>query len=123
MPGITLDDAPAIAHRRQAQSHGSPLAGLFVWLIIFLLFGGFGSHAVALWVWFAFERAGRPQIGGGPFIGGGGFGGGGFGGGGGGAPVAEVLAVLAAAALVVAEPEGTGRGLRPSSIRFCFKGL
>ena len=81
---ITIDDAPAVTQRRQAQSHGSPLAGLFVWLIIFLLFGGFGLMRFLFGFGLLSSALGGRRGGGGPFIGGSGFGGGGFGGGGGG---------------------------------------
>jgi uncharacterized protein len=67
------------------QHHGSGLIGLLPFLILFLMFGGFGIFRVLFWLGlFNSALGGRRYYGGpGPFIGGGGWGGGGFGGGGG----------------------------------------
>jgi uncharacterized protein len=78
--GITLSDVQAAPIRRQ-RSHGSPLTGLIVWLIIILLFGGSGLFRLLFGLGLLNSALGGRR--GGPFLGGGGLGGGGFGGGGG----------------------------------------
>ncbi len=80
---ISLDDAPAPPPHRQ--SHGSPLTGLIVWIIIFLLFGGSGLLRFFLgYGLISSALGGRRNSGGGSFFGGSGFDGGGGGSGGGG---------------------------------------
>ena len=70
---------------RQHQQHGSGLIGLLPFLILLLMFGGFGLFRILFWLGlFNSALGGRRYYGGpGPFTGGGGWGGGGFGGGGG----------------------------------------
>jgi len=84
---VTLSDElpnpPPVRHSKQ---HGSGLIGLLPFLILFLMFGGFGLFRILFWLGlFNSALGGRRYYGGpGPFIGGGswGGGGGGFGGGG-----------------------------------------
>lgn len=80
--GVTLSDAPAAPIQRRQRSHGSPLTGLIVWLIIILLFGGSGLFRLLFGLGILNSALGGRR--GGPFIGGGGFGGGGGGDSGGG---------------------------------------
>lgn len=64
------------------QHHGSGLIGLIPFIILFLMFGGFGIFRILFWLGL-FNSAlggGRHYGGPGPFIGGGGWGGGGGGG-------------------------------------------
>jgi uncharacterized protein len=81
--GITLNEAPVAARRHQAGG-GSALAKLIPFLILFLLFGGFGFMRLLFGVGLASSVLGGRRYTGGPFIGGGGWGGGGGGGSGGG---------------------------------------
>ena len=82
---VTLtDQLPAPPPVRQRRS-GSPVAGAIVWFIIlFLMFGGFGFLRILFGLGLLNSALGgrRYNGGGGPFIGGGGWGGGGGGGGG-----------------------------------------
>jgi uncharacterized protein len=84
---VTLSDQlpnpPPVRHK---QHSGSGLIGLLPFLILFLMFGGFGLFRILFWAGlFQSALGGRRYSGGpGPFIGGGGWGGsggGGFGGG------------------------------------------
>ena len=78
-----LPNPPPARHRQQ---HGSPAGPILLFLILFLMFGGFGLFRILFWLGlFKSALGGRRYYGGpGPFIGGGwGSGGGGFGGGGG----------------------------------------
>jgi uncharacterized protein len=80
---ISLNEAP-VAPRRHQAGGGSALAKLIPFLILFLLFGGFGFMRLLFGVGLASSvLGGRRYTGGGPFIGGGGWGGGGGSGGGG----------------------------------------
>jgi uncharacterized protein len=80
---VSLDDAQVPPPHRQ-RSHGSPLAGLIVWLIIILLFGGSGLFRLLFGLGILNSAlGGRRSSGGGSFFGGG-FGGGGDDSGGGG---------------------------------------
>ena len=81
--GITLNEAP-VAPRRREPSGGSALAKLIPFLILFLLFGGFGFLRLLFGAGLLSSALGGRRYTGGPFIGGGGWGGGGLGGGGGG---------------------------------------
>jgi uncharacterized protein len=80
--GITLNEPP-IAPRRHQAGGGSSLAKLIPFLILFLLFGGFGFLRLLFGVGLLSSALGGRRYYGGPYIGGGGWGGGGFGGGGG----------------------------------------
>ena len=80
--GITLGEEP-VAPRMHRAGGGSALAKLIPFLILFLIFGGFGFMRLLFGVGLVSSALGGRRYGGGPFIGGGGFGGGGFGGGGG----------------------------------------
>ena len=83
---VTLsEELPNPPPVRRHQRHGSGLIGLLPFLILFLMFGGFGLFRMLFWLGlFNSALGGRRYHGGpGPFIGGGGWGGGGFGGGGG----------------------------------------
>lgn len=75
-----LPNPPPVRQRQ----HGSGLIGLLPFLILFLMFGGFGVFRILFWLGlFNSALGGRRYLGGpGPFTGGGGWGGGGFGGGG-----------------------------------------
>ena len=82
---VTLsDELPNPPPVRHVQHHGSGLIGLLPFLILFLMFGGFGLFRILFWAgMFRSALGGRRYYGGpGPFIGGG-WGGGGGGGGGG----------------------------------------
>jgi uncharacterized protein len=80
--GVSLNEAPIAPRVHQQHSGGSALAKLIPFLILFLLFGGFGFLRLLFGVgMISSALGGRRYGGGGPFIGGGGFGGGGFGGG------------------------------------------
>ena len=83
---VTLsDELPNPPPVRHSQHNGSGLIGLLPFLILFLMFGGFGLFRILFWAGlFKSALGGRRYYGGpGPFIGGGGWGGGGFGWGGG----------------------------------------
>jgi uncharacterized protein len=85
---VTLsDELPNPPPLRQQQHHRSGLIGLLPFLILFLMFGGFGLFRILFWLGlFKSALGGRRYYGGpGPFFGGGGggFGGGGDSGGGG----------------------------------------
>ena len=79
----TLPNPPPLTHRQQ---HGSPAGAIILFIILFLMFGGFGLFRILFWLGlFNSALGGRRYTGGsGPFIGGGGWGGGGDSGGGGG---------------------------------------
>src|SRR5262249_45270476 len=84
---VTLSDElpnpPPVRHRHK---HGAAVLGLLHFLVLFLIFGGFGLFRILFWAGL-FNSAlggGRYSGGPGPFIGGGGWGGGGGGGFGGG---------------------------------------
>jgi len=77
---VTLEDEPAAPPRHQQSALGA-LAKLIPFLILFLLFGGFGFFRLLFGLGLISNALGGPRIGGGGF--GGGFGGGGGGGGGG----------------------------------------
>jgi uncharacterized protein len=83
--GITLTEAPIAPRMHHAQGGGSALAKLIPFVIIFLLFGGFGFFRLLFGAGLISNALGgrRYYGGGGPFIGGGGLGGGGSSGGGG----------------------------------------
>lgn len=84
---VTLsDELPNPPPVRQAQRHGSGLIGLLPFLILFLMFGGFGVFRILFWLGlFQSALGGRRYYGGqGPFMGGGWGGGGGGGDSGGG---------------------------------------
>jgi len=84
---VTLsEELPNPPPVRRPQHHGSGLIGLLPFLILFLMFGGFGLFRILFWLGlFNSALGGRRYYGGpGPFIGGGGWGGGGGGGFGGG---------------------------------------
>jgi uncharacterized protein len=81
--GISLNEAP-VAPRRHQPGGSSALAKLIPFLILFLLFGGFGFMRLLFGAGLVSSALGGRRYSGGPFIGGGGWGGGGFGGGGGG---------------------------------------
>jgi len=84
---VTLsEELPNPPPVRRLQHHGSGLIGLLPFLILFLMFGGFGLFRILFWLGlFNSALGGRRYYGGpGPFIGGGGWGGGGGGGFGGG---------------------------------------
>ncbi len=83
---VTLsDELPNPPPVRHKQHNGSGLIGLLPFLILFLIFGGFGLFRILFWAGlFSSALGGRRYSGGpGPFIGGGGWGGGGGLGGGG----------------------------------------
>jgi len=82
--GVTLGEAPVAPRGHQRESSGSALAKLIPFLILFLLFGGFGFLRLLFGVGLVSSALGGRRYTGGPFIGGGGWGGGGLGGGGGG---------------------------------------
>ncbi|WP_162601085.1 TPM domain-containing protein [Occallatibacter savannae] len=75
----TLPNPPPVHHRQQ---NGSPAGAILLFLILFLMFGGFGIFRILFWLGlFNSALGGRRYTGGsGPFIGGGGWGGGGGGG-------------------------------------------
>jgi uncharacterized protein len=75
-----LPNPPPLTHRQQ---HGSPAGAIILFIILFLMFGGFGLFRILFWLGlFNSALGGRRYTGGsGPFMGGGGWGGGGFGGG------------------------------------------
>lgn len=81
---VTLSDelpnSPPARHRRQ---NGSPAGAIILFLILFLMFGGFGLFRILFWLGLVNSALGgrRYNGGSGPFMGGG-WGGGGFGGGG-----------------------------------------
>ena len=77
---VTLEDEPAAPPRHQQSALGA-LAKLIPFLILFLLFGGFGFFRLLFGLGLISNALGGPRIGGGGF--GRGFGGGGGGGGGG----------------------------------------
>ena len=84
---VTLsEELPSPRPVAQPQHHGSGLIGLIPFIILFLMFGGFGIFRILFWLGlFNSALGGRRHYGGpGPFIGGGGWGGGGGGGFGGG---------------------------------------
>lgn len=84
---VTLSDQlPNPPPVRARQQHGSPVGAIILFLILFLMFGGFGLFRILFWLGlFRSALGGRRYYGGpGPFIGGGGWGGGGGGGFGGG---------------------------------------
>jgi len=81
--GVTLGEAPVAPRVHQAGNGSSALAKLIPFLILFLLFGGFGFLRLLFGVGLVSSALGGRRYTGGPFIGGG-WGGGGFGGGGGG---------------------------------------
>ena len=81
--GVKLDEAPLAPRAHQQGSGGSALAKLIPFLILFLLFGGFGFLRLLFGVGLVSSALGGRRYTGGPFIGGGGWGGGGGGGGGG----------------------------------------
>lgn len=76
----TLPNPPPVRH---SQQHGSPAGAILLFIILFLMFGGFGLFRILFWLGlFNSALGGRRYTGGsGPFIGGGGWGGGGGGGG------------------------------------------
>jgi uncharacterized protein len=82
---VTLTDhLPNPPPLRQRQQHGSPAGAIILFIILFMMFGGFGLFRILFWLGlFRSALGGRRYTGGpGPFIGGGGWGGGGgFGGG------------------------------------------
>jgi len=75
----TLPNPPPVHHRQQ---HGSPAGAILLFVILFLMFGGFGLFRFLFWLGlFNSALGGRRYSGGsGPFMGGGGWGGGGGGG-------------------------------------------
>jgi uncharacterized protein len=79
----TLPNPPPV---RQRQQHGSPAGAILLFIILFLMFGGFGLFRILFWLGlFNSALGGRRYTGGsGPFMGGGGWGGGGGGDSGGG---------------------------------------
>jgi len=85
---VTLTDhLPNPPPVRQGQQHGSSPAGaIILFIILFMMFGGFGLFRILFWLGlFRSALGGRRYSGGsGPFMGGGGWGGGGGGGFGGG---------------------------------------
>ncbi len=82
--GVSLTNAPDVAARPQVERHTS-IAPFFLFLLIFLFFGGFTVLRLLLFLGvFGGGFRGGPWFGSGGGYGGGGFGGGGFGGGGGG---------------------------------------
>lgn len=83
---VTLTDhLPNPPPLRQRQQHGSPAGAIILFIILFLMFGGFGLFRILFWLGlFRSALGGRRYTGGsGPFMGGSGWGGGGWGGGGG----------------------------------------
>jgi uncharacterized protein len=76
--GVTLGEAP-VAPRRHQASGGSALAKLIPFLILFLLFGGFGFLRLLFGAGLLSSALGGRRYSGGPYIGGGGWGGGGGG--------------------------------------------
>ena len=80
--GLTLGEEP-VAPRRHQASAGSALAKLIPFLILFLLFGGFGLLRLLFGFGLLSTVFGGRRYYGGPYVGGGGWGGGGFGSGGG----------------------------------------
>jgi uncharacterized protein len=81
---VTLDDNVEVATRHH-QSQGSGLVKLIPFLILFLMFGGFGLLRLLFGIGLLNTALGGRRYYGGPYIGGGwGGSGGGFGGGGGG---------------------------------------
>jgi len=84
---VTLTDhLPNPPPVRQGQQHGSPAGAIILFIILFMMFGGFGLFRILFWLGlFRSALGGRRYTGGpGPFIGGGGWGGGGGGDSGGG---------------------------------------
>jgi len=82
---VTLsDELPNPPPVRQKQRGGSPAGAIILFIILFLMFGGFGLFRILFWLGlFRSALGGRRYTGrSGPFIGGCGWGGGGFGGGG-----------------------------------------
>jgi len=80
---VTLTDAlPNAPPARERQQHGSPAGAILLFIILFLMFGGFGLFRILFWLGlFNSALGGRRYTGGsGPFMGGGGWGGGGGGG-------------------------------------------
>jgi len=81
--GVTLSDQPEQPAMQPRAHRGSSIAPFFLFLIIFLFFGGFSLLRILLFAGlFGSRWRGVPWLGSG--FGGGGMGGGGFGGGGGG---------------------------------------
>jgi len=76
------DTLPSPQPARQRQQRGSPVGATLLFIILFLMFGGFGLFRILFWLGlFNSALGGRRYTGGsGPFMGGGGWGGGGGGG-------------------------------------------
>jgi uncharacterized protein len=80
---VTLSDTlPNPPPARHSQQHGSPAGAILLFIILFLMFGGFGLFRILFWLGLFNSALGglRYTGGSGPFMGGGGWGGGGGGG-------------------------------------------